>query len=316
MAFCYIYLEFKAMRILTLLLLFVCSFGSAQVSDNFSDGDYTANPVWTGDAAEYIVNASQQLQLSNTLAGASYLSTSNTSINSTEWHFYIQQTFAPSSSNYGRVYLVSDQANLEGSLNGYYLQFGEAGTTDAVELFKQTGLTSTSVCRGTNAQIAASFAIGVKVTRDAAGNWSLYIDPAGGSAYNLQASGTDNTFTSTAFMGVSAVYTLSNSTKFYFDDFYVGPIIVDVTAPNIVSTTVISSTAVDVLFNESVDLTSSQTLSNYSVNNSIGNPVTAVRDASNLALVHLTFASAFTNALPNTLTVTNVQDLSANVIIH
>jgi len=302
------------MRILTLLLLFVCSFGSAQVSDNFSDGDYTANPVWTGDVAEYIVNASQQLQLSNTLAGASYLSTTNTSINTTEWHFYIQQTFAPSSSNYGRVYLVSDQANLEGSLNGYYLQFGEAGTNDAVELFKQTGLTSTSVCRGTNAQIAASFALGVKVTRDAVGNWSLYIDPAGGSAYNLQATGTDNTFTTTAFMGVAAVYTVTNSTKFYFDDFYVGPIIVDVTAPSIVSSTVISSTALDVLFNESVDLTSSQTLSNYSVNNSIGNPATAVRDASNLALVHLTFATAFTNALPNTLTVINVQDLSANAI--
>jgi len=49
------------MRILTLLFLFICSFGSAQVSDNFSDGDYTANPVWTGDAAEYIVEAMMEL---------------------------------------------------------------------------------------------------------------------------------------------------------------------------------------------------------------------------------------------------------------
>ncbi|MCK6650691.1 MAG: lamin tail domain-containing protein, partial [Bacteroidia bacterium] len=288
----------------------------AQVTDNFSDGDFTANPAWTGDGAEFIVNASQQLQLNNTLAGASYLSFPNAlaSLDNTEWHFYISQTFAPSSSNYGRVYLVSDQANLEGSLNGYYLQFGEAGTTDAVELFRQTGLTSTSVCRGTNAQIAASFAIGIKVTRDASGNWSLFVDPAGGTAYVLQANGTDNTYTSSSFFGVATVYTVSNATKFFFDNFYIGPVIVDNTAPSIVSTTVISSTQLDVLFDEAVDLTTVQTAGNYSVNNGIGNPASAVRDASNFALVHLTFATAFSNALLNTLTVSNVQDQSANAI--
>ncbi|MBN8696487.1 MAG: lamin tail domain-containing protein [Bacteroidetes bacterium] len=297
------------------MLLMVTS-AYAQVTDNFSDGDFTANQAWTGDGAEFIVNASQQLQLNNTLAGASYLSFPNAlaSLDNTEWHFYISQTFAPSSSNYGRVYLVSDQANLEGSLNGYYLQFGEAGTTDAVELFRQTGLTSTSVCRGTNAQIAASFAIGIKVTRDASGNWSLFVDPAGGTAYVLQANGTDNTYTSSSFFGVATVYTVSNATKFFFDDFYIGPVIVDNTAPSIVSTTVISSTQLDVLFDEAVDLTTAQTAGNYSVNNGIGNPASAVRDASNFALVHLTFATAFSNALLNTLTVSNVQDQSANAI--
>ncbi|MBL7889017.1 MAG: lamin tail domain-containing protein [Bacteroidia bacterium] len=297
------------------MLLMVTS-AYAQVTDNFSDGDFTANQAWTGDGAEFIVNASQELQLNNTLAGASYLSFPNAlaSLDNTEWHFYISQTFAPSSSNYGRVYLVSDQANLEGSLNGYYLQFGEAGTTDAVELFRQTGLTSTSVCRGTNAQIAASFAIGIKVTRDASGNWSLFVDPAGGTAYVLQANGTDNTYTSSSFFGVATVYTVSNATKFFFDNFYIGPVIVDNTAPSIVSSTVISSTQLDVLFDEAVDLTTAQTAGNYSVNNGIGNPASAVRDASNFALVHLTFATAFSNALLNTLTVSNVQDQSANAI--
>ena len=304
------------MRAFFIAMLLMVTSAYAQVTDNFSDGDFTANPAWTGDGAEFIVNASQQLQLNNTLAGASYLSFPNAlaSLDNTEWHFYISQTFAPSSSNYGRVYLVSDQANLEGSLNGYYLQFGEAGTTDAVELFRQTGLTSTSVCRGTNAQIAASFAIGIKVTRDASGNWSLFVDPAGGTAYVLQANGTDNTYTSSSFFGVATVYTVSNATKFFFDNFYIGPVIVDNTAPSIVSTTVISSTQLDVLFDEAVDLTTVQTAGNYSVNNGIGNPASAVRDASNFALVHLTFATAFSNALLNTLTVSNVQDQSANAI--
>jgi hypothetical protein len=305
------------MRSLYILLLFISSFASAQVvTDNFTDGDFTASPAWSGDNAEYTVNTSFQLQLNNTVAGASYLSVASpaASLNNMEWRFYIKQTFAPSSSNYGRVYLASSQANLEGSLNGYYLQFGEAGSLDAVELFKQTGTTSISVARGTNGQIAASFAIGVKVTRNASGLWSLYVDGAGGTAYTFEVSGTDNSYTTTSFFGVSAVYTGSNANKFYFDDFYNGPLVVDVTAPSLTSATALTSTTADVLFNENVDLTSCQTNSNYSVNNGIGNPSSAVRDATNLSLVHLTFATPFTNGLSNTLTVTNVQDLSSNAI--
>src|SRR5688572_10443786 len=100
------------MRSIVLLFLFITSFATAQVTDNFTDGDFTAAPVWSGDAAEFIVNASQQLQLNNTVAGASYLSTPSpgASFDNFQWNFYIKQTFAPSGSNYGRVYLVSDQA--------------------------------------------------------------------------------------------------------------------------------------------------------------------------------------------------------------
>jgi len=304
------------MRKFLLLFLFISSFVSAQVTDNFSDGDFTASPVWSGDGAEFIINGTQQLQLNNTIAGASYLSTASptSSLNNIEWRFYIKQTFAPSGSNYGRVYLASDQANLEGSLNGYYLQFGEAGTLDAVELFRQSGLTSTSIARGTNGQVAASFSIGIKVTRDASGNWNLYVDPAGGTTYGLQATGTDNTFITTAYFGVAAVYTASNATKFFFDDFYNGAIVVDTTPPSIVSSTVISNSQLDVLFSEDIDLTTSQTVTNYSADNGLGNPSSAVRDASSFNLVHLTFAATFSSALLNTLTVTNVQDLNANAI--
>ncbi len=304
------------MRSIVLFLLFITSFATAQVMDNFSDGDFTASPVWSGDAAEFIVNASQQLQLNNTIAGASYLSSASpsSSIDNLQWNFYIKQSFSPSGSNFGRVYLVSDQANLEGSLNGYYLQFGEAGSLDAVELFRQTGLTSTSVCRGTNGEISASFAIGVKVTRSASGSWSIYVDPSGGTAYVLEATGIDLTYTTSSFFGVSTVYTISSATKFYFDDFYNGAIIVDVTAPTIVASSVLSNTAVDILFNENVDLATSQTLTNYSADNGLGNPSVALRDVINLSLVHLTFATPFSNGLLNTLSVVNVQDLSANAI--
>jgi hypothetical protein len=300
------------------LFLVVGFYASAQsVTDNFTDGNFTSNPTWAGDNAEFIVNVSKQLQVNNTVAGASYLSTPSptSSLNNMEWHFYIKQSFAGSSSNSGRVYLASNQANLEGALNGYYLQFGEAGSLDAVELFKQTGTSSTSVVRGTNGEIAGSFTIGVKVTRSAAGLWSLYVDPAGGTAYNLEISATDNTYITTNFFGVTSVYTSSNANKFFYDDFYNGPIVVDLTPPTIISATVLSSTAVDVLFSESVDLTTCQMVTNYSTSNGLGNPVSATRDGSNQAIVHLVYAGTFSSGLSNTLTISNVKDLNANTMI-
>jgi hypothetical protein len=303
-------------RLLFIFLTFFSFSGFSQVSDDFTDGNFTATPVWSGDAAEFIVNGTNQLQLNATIAGASYLSTPNVmaDLNNKEWRCYVKQTFAGSASNYGRVYLVSDQTNLEGPLNGYYLQFGEALGNDAVELFEQTGTISTSICRGTNAQIAASFTVGVQVKRDAVGLWTLSVDATGGTNYVQQATGTNTTHTTSAFMGVADVYTVGNITKFFYDDFYAGAIITDVAPPTIVSATVISSTQLDVLFNEDLDATSSQLTSNYSANNSLGAPSTAILDGGNARLVHLTWATPFTNGLQNTLTVNGVQDIATNPI--
>lgn len=304
------------MRFFFLILFFGPLFVIAQVTDNFSDNDFNSNPTWSGDSTDFIVNNFQQLQLNNTKAGASYLSTQSpvSSLDNMEWRFFIKQSFSPSSSNFGRVYLASNHTDLEGPLNGYYLQFGESGNLDAVELFRQTGLTSTSIARGTNAQIASSFAIGIKITRDASCNWKLYVDITGGMAYSLEASGNDSTYATTHYFGVSAVYTASNSNKFYLDDFYNGPIITDITPPVIVSSTVISDTQVDVLFNENVDLISAQLLNNYKTDHGLGNPSIANRDATNLSLVHLTFTNTFESEILYTLTITNVQDYNTNTI--
>lgn len=300
----------------SIISLFLCFFSFSQISDNFSDGDFTNNPTWIGDVTEFTVNTSQQLKLNATAAGASYLATNNnlTSLNDIEWRINVRQNFAPSGSNYGRVYLVSDQSNLEGPLNGYYLQFGEALSNDAVELFKQTGTTSTSICRGTNAQIAASFSVAVKVTRNASGLWSLYVDATGGSNYVFASSGTETTYNTSQFFGVSTLYTVGNIGNFFYDDIFVGPIVVDLTPPSIISSSVISSSQIDVLFSETVELTSAQTAANYNVNNGLGNPNTVLRDATNFSLVHLFFSTPFSNAVLNTLTVTAVADNSGNAI--
>ncbi len=300
---------------LRILISWVICLGSAisysQISDNFTDGNFTSNPAWSGNDTDFAVNVSQQLQLNSSGTSTSYLALTNTQpMNNCEWSFWIHLNFSPSSSNYARVYLVSNKKDLSGSLNGYYLQFGESLSNDQVELFRKSGASSISVCRGTTL-IANAFTVGIKVTRDSTGLWRLFIDPAGGTNYLLEASGTDNTFTNTNFFGVYCKYTTTNATKFFFDDFYIyAP--PDILPANLDSVTIISQNKLDAYFSEALSMVSAQTVANYLVNNGVGYPSGALLDSVDPSLVHLTFTKKFVNGTNYILTSTGVQDLAGN----
>ena len=62
---------------------------TAQVVDNFSDGNFTNNPTWSGTTADFIVNSSQQLQLNNTVAATSYLTTPTTRVDTSSSYYFI-----------------------------------------------------------------------------------------------------------------------------------------------------------------------------------------------------------------------------------
>jgi len=300
----------------TVFVLFIGLQTFAQLTDNFSDGDFTSNPSWAGTSADFIVNASGELQINNTIAATSYLSTPHnlSSLNNVEWHLKVRQTFAPSSSNFGRIYLTSSSADLSTNPDGFYLQLGEAGSTDAVRLFKSVGGVSTQICAGTDGQIAASFAVGIKVTRDVAGVWQLYLDLTGGTSYGAPASGTDATALIGTHFGVLGTYTVSNATKFFFDDVYIGPIIYDTTPPVLISATATSATTFDVLFDEPVSSASAQLIANYFFSPSLTIQTMTV-DATNAALVHgvLWATTPFANGTTYTITSNQVADLSGNL---
>lgn len=289
----------------------------AQLADDFSDGDFTNNPTWSGSTSQFIVNVTQQLQLSNTVAGQSYLSTAfaTADLSNFEWQGYIKQNFSPSTTNYGRVYLVSDQSDLTQPLNGYYLQFGESLSNDAIELFRQSGTTSVSVCRGTNGAITNAFAVRVKVIRDNTGLWKLLVDYSGGTNFSLDASGTDVTYNASAFFGVRCTYTVTNASKFYYDDFLIAapPPAPDTTPPTVVKVDTVSSSSVSVLFSEALDRSSAENMANYAVNNSIGNPLTAALQSDNKTVV-LAFTKKFANGIQNQLSISNVKDVVGNIM--
>ena len=61
------------MRKITLLFLILHFVASAQVFDDFSDGDFTSGPEWRGTDTSFIVNSNKQLQSAATSAGESWL---------------------------------------------------------------------------------------------------------------------------------------------------------------------------------------------------------------------------------------------------
>ncbi|HRE98276.1 MAG TPA: lamin tail domain-containing protein [Flavobacteriales bacterium] len=304
------------LKFYTLLLFLSPVLVQAQLIDNFTDGDFTNGITWSGNDADWTV-VSGQLRSNGPAVTTTtiYLSTPSTAAMGAQWEFYVNPTCATSSGNYMIVTLMSDQANITGSYNGYYVMIGN--TADEISLYRKDGASATMIIDGANGSVASSSnnPFRIKVIRTLAGAWTLERDNTGtGSNYFLEGTVTDNTYTSSSFFGVQATYSAANNQKYFFDDLYAGPIIVDVSPPVISSITITGSNSIDVDFNENVELNSSQTVGNYLVNNGIGNPSTAIRDGSDLSLVHLTFGSAFTPLLQNTITINNVEDLFSNAI--
>mgnify|MGYP001170246877 CR=1 FL=1 len=89
---------------------------SAQFTDNFSDGDFTNNPTWFGDFDKFEVDSSGRLHtIYDSVSSEIYLSTISKVSENAVWEFSSEYFFNPSSSNFAKIYLMSD--------NGYINQY-------------------------------------------------------------------------------------------------------------------------------------------------------------------------------------------------
>ena len=146
-----------------LLLLLLPVLAQAQVSDAFTDGNFTANPAWTGDAASFQV-VGQQLQSNGpaiTSTTPIVLSTPCQANTGTVWEFWANLKFATSSGNLADVWLMATQPDLKSTGNaGYFVRLG--GTDDEVSLFrKDSAKTAVLVIDGLNGTLAR-FAAGME----------------------------------------------------------------------------------------------------------------------------------------------------------
>lgn len=297
------------------LLIFSClvSVCSAQLIDDFSDGNFTSNPPWTGSTSDFSVNSALELQLNASAAGTSWLSTPiNLSLLDTlEWGFRIKLDFAPSSSNYSRVYLNVDQPDPDQPLNGYFLQFGEALSLDAIELFRQSGTVTTSVCRGLDAQIAAAFDLRIKVFRTPNGSWEIYTAPGNGGSYSLISTGNDLGNQAGQYFTFRCTYTSGNINRFHLDDVYAGAFIPDLEKPTVGSFTVNSDSSLAISFSEKLQNSPALLPANYSLS-SIGVPDQIQVDSINDYTINLFYHQYFVSGNHYSLSIHDLFDRAGN----
>ena len=305
------------MRFLYFLFLIVPFWSNAQITDNFTDAEILSSPTWTGDIDSFNAIGQRLNSAGPSASSVVHVSTPNAMIDNTEWHFTLSLDFNPSSTNFVKVFLVSNNANLESSLNGYYVFFGETGN-DSIIIYRQSGTTSTKVFKGVRTIMPSSSTsnnVGIKIIRDATGLWSVYTDNTGGTAYLSEGSFTDNTHTSTNHFGVVCDYgTASRNVMYHFDNIYVGNIIVDIDPPLVEQAYISNLNTVSILFNEYIDTTTAIFTSNYSLTPSLLSPTTVEIDSINKRLIHLKYATALSAGVLYNCSISGVTDLATNVM--
>lgn len=309
------------MRALLLLCCFpiLCSIipltSQAQtLQDDFTDGDFTNTPTWQGDVGEFVVNGSNQLQLNNLgVSAESELYLAANIQDSTFWEFYVQMDFAPSTSNRTRIYLQSDNANLSSTNNGYYVHLGGTSSTDSIELFRVDGGSATKLLGGTVGAIATNPTVRIRVIRSNTNEWTLFADYTGGTTFVNEGSIVDPApHSSGNFFGIWCDYTTTRGNQFFFDDFYISPLFVDLAPPVIDTIIAVNGIQVDVYFDEAVDAATANIAGNYNINNGIS-VSNAQKDGTDPKLVHLT-TSTLTSLTTYQATIINVEDLNSNAI--
>ncbi len=299
------------MRILLLTFFLTPFFSSfAQLTDDFSDGDFSNNPTWMGNTDRFQINANElQLNDADFDASVSGLYVNAPTQGATTWEFLVRMEFNPSSSNYTRVYLSSDATDFATALNGYFVLIG--GTDDVVELRRQTGGATTALISSPDDAVDVSVPIvRVRVTRSATNEWELSADLTGGTSFTSYGTAVDASHPLGFYFGVRCNYTETRKDKFFFDDILVDPLYVDTTPPEIIAVNVLSSTSLTVQFDEPLDPASAVLASNYVLDNGAV-VASAVVDLIDPTIVIITLAAPLMNFTDYTLS-TTVEDIVGN----
>ncbi|MFM2155564.1 MAG: hypothetical protein RL516_313 [Bacteroidota bacterium] len=298
-------------HLITLLILVHCfQFSYSQVSDDFSDADFNSNPCWSGDTTDFMVNSVKQLQLHAAVAGTSTLTTAVdlSGMDTIEWRFYIELDFSPSSQNNTKYYLYSTQNNFANA-DGYYLQFGESGSNDAIQFYKQSGNVNALLGRGVDARVASAFGVSIKVVKYPNGLIEIYTDYTGGNNYQLEFFVNDNMNLGNGYLGWQCTYTVSNTSGFYLDNVYAGSFIRDTVCPFLIDSKMINDSIIEIDFNEPIKGFKLNT--NFQLLQSSNNPVNIFAN-NDSSIFQIELANQINSGDTLKFLLKDIQDVSSN----
>ncbi|MFC2086794.1 hypothetical protein ACFLSA_01335 [Bacteroidota bacterium] len=249
-----------------LVISSICSFVFAQFNDDFSDGNIDYNPNWLDDSSDYQINNYFQLQLiaSRNTDISQIVTKSEVTINAS-WELYIEMHFKPSSQNYAEIFLVSNSADLNSDLSGYFLRIGYSNHD--IQLFKQKGGNKSVLIDGDDEVLVQDTnRLSIRVERDIQGKWTLYSDLNGGKNFIEIGSTPDDKFFAGSYFGIKCIYTITRHNRFIFDNISVsGDQMIDNEKPRIDSISVQQGNVLYLKMNEPVNRDHSFNFSTFSL---------------------------------------------------
>jgi len=279
----------------------------SQVNENFSDGNITENPVWTGTTSNFVVNEAFELQSQAKQASTSFLFTPGEAFENAVWECSVKITYNPSAYNYACIYLASDTNDPTWGCNGYYVQVG--GTNDEISLYVQEGAKKTKIIDGKDKRTDSNpVELRIKVTRDASGNFALFSKLVQESEFVQEGTVQDNRIKNCSYFGLLFSNTATTGKDYYFDDIVVtGNRVADTESPEWTTLVLEQPDKLTAGFSEAMDFSHAT----FSVDEGMGNPASQVTAEDNRS-VTLGFDTDFESGKIYTLTITGLTDVAGN----
>jgi len=299
------------MKNLSLFFVFfvpVLCFG--QVNEDFSDGNFTDHPAWTGNTSNFKVNGAYQLQSQAKATSTSFLFTPSEAFVDAIWECSVKITYNPSSYNYAVVYLASDRNDITSGCNGYYVQIG--GTNDEVSLYVQEGTKKTKIIDGKDKRTDSNpVDLRIKVTRDGQGNLSLFSKTASEKDYQLEGKVQNLMIKNSTYFGLLYSNTTTTGNDYYFDDIVVtGSKAEDKDPPVWTSFTLEEPNNLILGFSEPMDFTQAS----FTLDQGMGNP-SSQEIKNNVSTMVLSFDAGFERGKIYTLQTSGLTDLAGNPLL-
>lgn len=252
------FLKFFFLPLLFGIFIFQVGWGQT-LFDTYSDGDFTASPVWGGNTTLWTIDANSTAAAgatgSNTLrlngpavSQTDYLSSQISSWGvSQEWNFFIgRRAQAFTAANQAYFWLYSNESTLNNTtVDGYRLAIGDDTGDDNIRLeYIVDGALSTTVITssGTVTNTITDIGFLVRVTRSSLGVWEIFTSalptvsgtgaiatdvPSAANTPTSQGSATNNTLVpaDNGYLGVAALHSTGASAivSTEFDQIYFTP---------------------------------------------------------------------------------------------
>ena len=241
---------FKTSIIVSLIFFIsVPFFCYPQITDGF-DNILLDTAIWKGDQEDFVVENGKLRLIAPSGKSRSLLYAKLSDLpKEVEWKMEFFLNFDPSNSNNLKIWLFAEDPEVENT-DGYLFSIGETGSDDALIVQKIIDNQIFQLARGLDGNAAKTPSISINIVKDINDNWKI-------TALHEGIGNEIITFVDeeieilNGYFAIECNYTSTRSDKFFFDNIYIGPRVIDLISPTL-EEHIINDNGLDLVFNEAI----------------------------------------------------------------